>query len=97
MEPGDSTEETLVECEDSLDVSVLTDFKALLSQAMEQKLPVVLDGSRIERIDAAALQLIHSFFISASNAKLSVCWRSPSDELCNAARLTGLTEAMNLG
>ncbi len=96
MDNGDISSETLIECEDSLDVSVLTDFKALLAQAAEQNMPVVLDGSRIERIDAAALQLIYSFFIHAKDAGFSVSWRAPSDTVCNAARLSGVTEAMGL-
>ena len=88
--------EILIECNDVLDVSMLSDFKALLHQASGQNSPIVLDASQLERIDGAALQLMAAFFIESQESGLSVAWRSPSEALKNAANLTGLNQILQL-
>ena len=95
-EQGMSESELIVECNSGLDVSMVTDFKSILKQAIAQELPVVMDVSNLERIDGAALQLLAAFCLEAKDAGLAVSWRSPSDELCYAAEITGLTNALDL-
>ncbi|ALP52678.1 hypothetical protein Tel_05670 [Candidatus Tenderia electrophaga] len=91
-----SETEMLIECDEALDISVASDFKALLQQAMVQGCPVVLDGSRVERIDCAALQLLSAFFLEAQESGFEVSWRNPSQALRYAADMTGLKETLHL-
>lgn len=86
----------LIECGQALDITVVADFKALLQQAMSQGIPVVLDGSRIERIDCAALQLLSAFFIEARERGFQVTWQSPSQALQYAAKMTDLKDILCL-
>jgi anti-anti-sigma factor len=88
--------EIVIECNDGLDVSLVSDFKELLKQAAGQNLPVVLDGSALERVDGAALQLLAAFFIEARSSGMSVVWKEPSAPLCRAATISGLKEIMDL-
>ncbi len=88
--------EILVECNDVLDVSVVSDFKSLLQQASGQNSPIVLDASQLERVDGAALQLMTAFFLEAQESGLNVAWRSPSKALQWAAELTGLKQILHL-
>ena len=91
-----SDAEMLLECNDVLDVSVVSDFKALLHQASGQNSPIVLDASQLERVDGAALQLMTAFFLEAQESGLSVAWRGPSEALQYAADLTGLKQILHL-
>ncbi len=91
-----SENEMIVECNDGVDITMVTDFKAILKQAASQNLPIVLDVSNLERIDGAALQLFAAFFTEAQETGLSVSWRSSSEPLNYAAKITGLTEVLNL-
>jgi anti-anti-sigma factor len=91
-----SENEMLIECDEALDVSVASDFKALLQQAMVQGCPIVLDGSRVERIDCAALQLLSALFIEANESGFEVEWRNPTEALQYAADMTGLKETLHL-
>lgn len=92
----DSGTEMVIECNDALDVSLVSDFKALLQQASGQEVPIVLDASQLERIDGAGLQLVTAFFQEAIESGLSVSWRNPSEALIYAADLTGLKEVLQL-
>ncbi|MFC1750160.1 lipid asymmetry maintenance protein MlaB [Pseudomonadota bacterium] len=91
-----SDSEMIVECNEGLDISMVTDFKAMLRQAAAQDLPVVLDVSNMERVDGAALQLFAAFCLEAQESGLSVSWRSPPEPLCYAAEITGLKSVLNL-
>ena len=93
---SDAQTEIVIECNEGLDISLVSDFKEFLKQAAGQNLPVVLDGSALERVDAAALQLLSAFFIEARTSGLNVMWKEPSAQLCRAAELIGLKETINL-
>jgi len=86
----------LIECNEALDVSVASDFKALLQQATSQNAPIVLDASQVERIDGAALQLMTAFFLEVEESGLNVTWRNPTEALQHAANLSGLNEVLHL-
>ncbi len=92
----DSVMEMVIECNEALDISLVSDFKVLLQQASGQNSPIVLDASQLERIDGAGLQLLTAFFQEAVESGLSVSWRNPADTLIYAANLTGLNDVLQL-
>lgn len=91
-----SDAEMVIECNEALDVAVVSDFKALLQQASGQNTPIVLDAAQVKRIDAAALQLMTAFFLEARESGLNVTWRNPTEALKYAANMTGLNEVLHL-
>ena len=93
VDPGT---EMVIECNDALDVSLVSGFKVLLQQASGQNSPIVLDASQLERIDGAGLQLVTALFQEATESGLSVSWRNPTEALIYAADLTGLKEVLQL-
>ena len=95
-EAVDELSEMIIECNDTLDVSVVFDFKSILQQAVGHDMPVILDASKIQRIDAAALQLLASFFNELIETGQSISWRKPTEELKYAAELTGMKSALHL-
>lgn len=50
---------------------------------------VVVDGSRVERLDAAIMQVLAGFARSARERGLVVSWQSPSPMLQQAVRVLG--------
>lgn len=86
----------LIDCGESLDVSVVMDFRALILQAMVAEGEIVLDASHLERIDGAALQLLTALFKDADQAKHAIRWQAPSQALINAGKLSGLGEVLHL-
>ncbi len=91
-----SENEMVLECSEVFDIALVTDFKAMLQQAVNVKKPIVFDATTVERIDAAALQLLAAFFIDAEHTQTHISWRNPSEVLCSAAELTGLSEVLHL-
>lgn len=86
----------IIDCGESLDVSVIMDFRALILQAMASDDEIIMDAAHLERIDGAAMQLLTALFKDADEAKHAIRWRSPSESLMNAARLSGLCEILHL-
>lgn len=74
----------------------MADFYATLLTSLAEGGPVVLDVSNIERIDAAAMQMLYAFSKELTSHGASLNWISPSEAFCRSAKLLGLVELMNL-
>lgn len=61
-----------------------------LSAALTAATAIVIDGSRIERLDAAVMQVLAGFTRTARERGLALTWHSPSPVLQQAARVLGL-------
>lgn len=57
---------------------------------------VVLDGSRVERLDAAAMQVLAGFARTARERGLALTWQSPSPVLQQAARVLGFESILEM-
>ncbi|HEY5682622.1 MAG TPA: STAS domain-containing protein [Sulfuricaulis sp.] len=57
---------------------------------------VVVDGSRVERLDAAILQVLAGFARSAHERGLALSWHSPSPVLQQAVRVLGLESILGM-
>ena len=55
-----------------------------------------IDGSAVERVDTAALQLLTLFRREALSRGCEVSWRGASTTLCEAADTLGLVKALDL-
>ncbi|MDF4023999.1 STAS domain-containing protein [Luteibacter sp. PPL201] len=68
---------------------------ALLS-ALSAGKPVALDGSAVNQIDAAGLQVLAAFSRDARAAGLTVSWSGASDSLHRGVAVLGLNELIEL-
>ncbi len=68
-----------------------------LGAALAENAPIVLDGSEVQHIDGAGLQLLLALRQTAHQEGLSLDWRKPSARLREAAALLGLTGPLGLG
>ncbi|GAB4510856.1 MAG: hypothetical protein Tsb0026_13290 [Sulfuricaulis sp.] len=57
---------------------------------------VVLDGSRVERLDAAAMQVLAGFTRTARERGLALTWQNPSPVLQQAARVLGFESILEM-
>lgn len=89
-------DEIQINCLEVMNISKAAEFGQELKSALGKGVGVVLDGSGIERIDAAALQLLTAFFRDAAARKVQAKWHAPSDSLIKAAGLLGLSRQLGL-
>mgnify|MGYP000680375698 CR=1 FL=1 len=85
-----------IACGDALGIAEVADFYATLLTTLAEGGPVNLDVSKLERIDAAALQMLYAFSKELTTHGDSLTWVSPSEAFMRSVRLLGLAELMNL-
>ncbi len=73
----------------------IEDLKSTLISAMETE-HVRFNGSAVEAVDTASLQLLVAFFNERSTRKLQCSWDAVSDEFTERARVIGLTPWLGL-
>ncbi len=57
---------------------------------------VVIDASQVEKLDAAAVQIIASYYKTASQEGATIQWKEPSSVLLDAFQILGLSEAIGI-
>jgi anti-anti-sigma regulatory factor len=57
---------------------------------------IIIDGSRVERLDAAAMQVLAGFTRAARQRGLALTWHSPSPVLQQAARVLGFETVLGM-
>lgn len=81
----------------TLEVSMAADLYQRLSQALEEEdTLIVLDGSDVERVDAAGLQLLLAFVREAEARQAKWHWEAVPAVLSSAAHRLGLAQALQL-
>ena len=55
-----------------------------------------MDASRVERLDAAVMQVLLGFCRAARERSLAVTWKNPSPSLQQAVRLLGLEDIFEM-
>lgn len=84
------------DCGEQFDISAVADLYAVLSDALDRGQPVVLDGSRVGRIDTAGVQMLTAFIREAQGKGIRVDWQGTTEVLCEAAQRLGLAQQLAL-
>lgn len=79
-----------------LDISKTSELREQLMDLLESGTPTVLNAAEIERIDAAALQLLSAYTTAADAAGIRFQWTEVSPALQQAAQLTGLADSLHI-
>jgi len=79
-----------------LDVAGSGELKKQLEKVFRRKPPFELDGSAVERVDTAALQVLAAFSRESRNREIELTWADVSDSLRNASTLLGLTQELGI-
>ncbi len=86
---------SVIKLNDVQDISQVGELQQQIVALMNSS-DIVFDGSEVERIDAASLQLLTCVFKQAEKYSSKVSWQASSDALKKAAELLGLTEELSL-
>ena len=73
----------------------IEDLKSTLISALETD-HVRINGSAVEAVDTASLQLLVAFFNERRSRDLQCSWDAVSDEFVDRARITGLQAHLGL-
>ena len=63
---------------------------------LEEARPVIVDGTRVEEIDTAVLQLLTSLWRTGQERGIACTWHGASDALRRTAALVGLAGMLHL-
>lgn len=77
-------------------LSSITVLQAALQSARDAAGPLQLDASRVERTDAATLQLLYMFAQDCRHRQVAWQWTAASDAFRHAVHLLGMAEALAL-
>jgi anti-anti-sigma factor len=87
---------TVLACGDCLDISQAAAWQARLRALLDAGAPATLEAEAVQRVDAAALQLLAAFLCAARERGMAITWQAPSAALTRAAQLTGLARVLDL-
>lgn len=79
-----------------LDVAGAVELKKQLEKLFRRKPPFELDGSAIERVDTAALQVLLAFSRESRDRDVALEWSGVSDSLRSASTLLGLAHELGI-
>lgn len=82
--------------ESSLTIADVGDYQASLMAYLEIGDKVVIDGSGVDTVDGAGLQLLTAFVKEAIEKHNGVSWSGASDSLLRSARQFGVHAALQL-
>lgn len=88
--------ETVIECGDALGIADVGDLYAKLLTELAEGNSIRFNVSEIERIDAAALQMMYAYSKEAEKQGNTLEWQQPSEAFFRSAQLLGLATAMNI-
>ena len=87
---------TTIDLGEVLDISFAAKIHAQLKDEVGNNSSVNFITSELTRVDASCLQVLASFMGYAKENDIAVHWEAPNDVLKDAARLTGLSEILEL-
>ncbi len=91
-----TSDTTHVALEAALGIADARTLYAQLGSALTGATSIVMDGTRVERLDAAAMQVLACFCRAARERGLALSWQNISPELQQAARLLGLEAILQM-
>lgn len=95
--PAPGAAQSVLRLEASLVIGDVGEFYQACHRALENAGPLTIDGSAIEVIDGAGLQLLAACVKEAVGQGREVCWQAASDALRRASRVMGVDQPLGLG
>ncbi|MBI3562448.1 MAG: STAS domain-containing protein [Gammaproteobacteria bacterium] len=86
----------IIECGESLDITIADKFYTQLADALNSHEPLALNAGQLNRIDGAGLQLLTALFREAHAHAVEVKWEATSAPLITAAKILGVSAVLKL-
>ncbi|MGB6308080.1 MAG: STAS domain-containing protein [Steroidobacteraceae bacterium] len=85
-----------LELEPRLSIVQAAALHRTMLERLERGAPIVIDGTHVEEIDTAVLQLLTSLWRTGRERGVACTWRGSSDALRRAATLVGVAGILQL-
>ncbi len=89
------TQSNCIELDERLTIAQAAELHRSLCAILADGTSVVVDGTRVQEIDTAILQVLASLWKSSRERGIPCVWRGVSDVLRRTAGLIGLTETLH--
>lgn len=96
LEKADASTFCSINLNSSLTIREIAELMEELNSISTDKNELVFEAEQVERIDAAALQLLLGFYLFAIKEGRKITWNKPSETFCNAVNLLGLKDIINI-
>jgi anti-anti-sigma regulatory factor len=93
-ESAPAAQPAIIELEARMTIVQAAVLHRTLSGRLAQAEPVIVDGSRVEEIDTAILQLLTSLWRSSIERGIACTWQGASETLRRSAALIGVDEIL---
>lgn len=87
---------TVIDCGVVLGIANVADIYTRVLSSLAEGHIIQFDVSKIERIDAAAMQLIYAFSKEAAKQGYVLLWEGASEAFVCSAKMLGLATLMNM-
>jgi len=81
-----------IQCEENLNIAGVKLLYIDLKTAIHDADEIVLKADKVERVDAASLQLFAALFNESKKLGVEVRWDGPSDSIIRSAKIIGLAD-----
>lgn len=85
-----------IDCEETLDISMAQDLHKKLDKALGEARPIVVNTSKVERVDASIIQMFCALSQAAKNQQLALEWQEPSKKFLSSVHLLDLGDSLGL-
>lgn len=79
-----------------LNIHEVGSLKTRLGRFLDANQGVILDASKVEKIDTAVMQLLTAFCRSAGAKGIAVKWKNPNSRILHSAEILGLAKPLGL-
>jgi ABC-type transporter Mla MlaB component len=86
----------LIKLNSSVTIKDIAELMEELNNISSDETELVFESNQVEKVDAAALQLLLGFYLFAIEAGKKVVWDKPSEVLCDAVELLGMKDIINI-
>jgi ABC-type transporter Mla MlaB component len=85
-----------IQLDERMGIAQAKRLHSVLMTALSSGEPIAIDGTRVQQIDGATLQLLVSLWRTAAAQGTSCSWAGTSKWLSHAASLIGVADALQL-
>jgi len=83
-----------IDCKDEFCIANVSEFKGNIEKLLASSNKIIVDVSKIERIDSAAMQLLFALYKQAVSGDFKLEFKQPSEAFRSAVKERGLEELL---
>jgi ABC-type transporter Mla MlaB component len=86
----------LIKLNTAITIRDINELMNELNSIEPDEMELVFESDQVEKVDAAALQLLLGFYLFSIEEGKKIIWDKPSEALCHAVELLGMKDIINL-